>query len=146
VAVPVVLLGICVCFIVLIPVVLFLFTYIFRQACVLSGLPKPNVATAAGVMLLIRISTTVCETMMELIVRESCEVAGLPGWESGLIVFFLLLPIDLLISAGLHSGLMNIKFGKGIEVWFVQWLIILSIVAAITFVVGVIVLVYQLNG
>lgn len=142
---PVVLLAICACFIMFIPVVLFLFTYVFRQACVLSGLPKPSIATAAGVMLLIRISTTVCEAMMELIVRESCGVVGLPGWESGLIVFFLLLPIDLIISAGLHSGLMNIRFGKGIEVWFVQWLIILSIVAAITFVVGVILLVYQLN-
>jgi hypothetical protein len=143
---PVVLLGICIFLLMLIPMLLFLFTYIFRQACALSGLSKPSVATAAGVMLLIRVSTTVCEAMMEVIVRESCEVAGLPGWESGLIVFFLLLPIDLLISAGLHSGLMNIKFGKGIEVWFVQWLIILSIVAAITFVIGVIVLVYQLNG
>jgi hypothetical protein len=114
----------------IIPIALFLFTYIFRQACALSGLPKPSVVTAAGVMLLIRISTTVCEALMDLIVSESCQLAGLPRLESVLIVFFLLLPIDLLISAGLHSGLMNIKFGKGIEVWFVQWLIILSLVTS----------------
>ena len=40
----------------------------------------------------------------------------MPNWEAGLIVVFLFLPIDLLISASLHAGLMNIKFGKGIEV------------------------------
>jgi hypothetical protein len=141
-----VLLAICFIGLMIIPIALFLFTYIFRQACALSGLPKPSVVTAAGVMLLIRISTTVCEALMDLIVSESCQLAGLPRLESVLIVFFLLLPIDLLISAGLHSGLMNIKFGKGIEVWFVQWLIILSLVAAISFVVGLFVLVYQLQG
>jgi hypothetical protein len=126
--------------------ILCLFIFIFRQACVWSGLPKPSMATAAGVLLLIRISTTISEALMEVIVSESCKVAGLPLWESGIIVFFLLLPIDLLISAGLHSGLMNIKFGKGIEVWFVQWLIILSIVTAITLVIGLYILVKQLNG
>ena len=140
------LLVVCFFMLLLIPVTLFLFTYIFRQACSLSGLPKPSILTAAGVMILIRISTTISEVMMDLVVKESCQVAGLPLWESRIIVFFLLLPIDLLISAGLHAGLMNIKFGKGIEVWFVQWLIILSIAAAITFVVGLFYLVNQLNG
>jgi hypothetical protein len=138
--------AICFITLMLIPISLFLFTYIFRQACALSGLPKPSVFTAAGVMLLIRISTTICEALMDLIVRETCQMAGLPGWESVLIVFFLLLPIDLLISAALHAGLMNIKFGKGIEVWFVQWLIILSLLTAIAFVVGLLILVYQLKG
>jgi hypothetical protein len=144
-AVPI-LMAICFFFLMLIPVVLFLFTYIFRQACVLSGLPKPSIVTAAGVMILIRISTTIPEALMDLIVSETCDLAGLPGWETGIIVFFLILPIDLLISAGLHAGLMNIKFGKGIEVWFVQWLIILSIAAAITFVVCTYILVDHLNG
>jgi hypothetical protein len=134
------------CFVLmLIPVVMFIFTYVFRQACAWSGLAKPSIITAAGVMLLIRVCTTTCEALMDVIVSESCDVAGLPRWETDIIVFFLILPIDLLISAGLHSGLMNIKFGKGIEVWFVQWLIILSILATITFVVGIILLVYQLN-
>lgn len=139
-------LALCCFLVLLVPVLLFLFTYIFRQACAWSGLPKPSVLTAAGVMLLIRISTTVCEALMDLMVSETCKAAGLPVWESGIIVFFLLLPIDLIISAGLHAGLMNIKFGKGIEVWFVQWLIILSIVASVAFVVGVAVLVVQMNG
>ena len=134
------------CFLVmLVPIAMFLITYVFRQACALSGLRKPSIVTSAGVMILIRVCTTTCEAMMDYIVSQSCEVAGLPRWETGIIVFFLILPIDLLISAGLHSGLMNIKFGKGIEVWFVQWLIILSILAAIVFVVGVVMLVYQFN-
>jgi hypothetical protein len=139
------LLGFCFFLLLLIPVSLFLFTYIFRQACAWSGLPKPSVLTAAGVMILIRISTTISEALMDLVVSESCAWAGLPNWESGIIVVFLFLPIDMLISAGLHAGLMNIKFGKGIEVWFVQGLIILTILTAITFVVGVYLLVKHFN-
>ena len=140
------LLVFCFFLLLIIPFLLFLFTYIFRQACAWSGIPKPSMLTAAGVMLLIRIATTVTQVLMDVVVVETCGFAGLPLWESDIIVFFLLLPIDLLISASLHSGLMNIRFGKGIEVWFVQWLLILSVVAAITFLVGVIVLVYKLNG
>lgn len=140
---PVLVLACCFFLVLLIPVLLFLFTYIFRQACVLCGIPKPSVLTAFGVMLLIRISTTVSEAVMDVIVTESCRAAGLPRWEAGIIVLLLFLPIDLLISAGLHAALMNIKFGKGIEVWFVQWLIILSILIALAFVA---VLVYLAMG
>ena len=124
---PAVLLACCFFAVLLVPVLLFVFTSVFRQACVLSGLPKPSVATAAGVMLLIRVSTTVSEAVMNVIVQETCRAAGLPRWEAGIIVFFLLLPIDLLLSAALHAMLMNIKFGKGIEVWFIQMLIYLAI-------------------
>jgi hypothetical protein len=92
------------------------------------------------------VATTLSQAMMDVAVTESCDLAGLPRWESDFMVFFLLLPIDLVISAALHSGLMNIRFGKGIEVWFVQWLILLSLLAVIVFIVGVTVLVYQLNG
>lgn len=139
---PVILLACCFFLLLLIPVLLFLFTYIFRQACVLCGLPKPSVLTAFGVMLLIRLSTFVSEAIMEVIVAESCRAAGLPRWETGIIVVILFIPVDLLISAGLHAALMNIKFGKGIEVWFVQWLIILSIVIVVSLIAIIIYLAF----
>lgn len=121
----------------LLPSLLFLITYIFRQSCVLCGLQKPSVMTAFGIMLLIWVSKSVPEAIMRVIVVESCRTAGLPALEAGVIVLFLFLPIDLSISAGLHAGLMSIKFGKGIEVWFVQMLIYLSIGAAAAFVVAI---------
>jgi hypothetical protein len=124
---PVFLLACCFFAVLIVPLLLFVFTSVFRQACVLCGLPRPSVSTAAGVLLLIRVSTTVCEAVLNVIVQESCRAAGLPRWEAGIIVFFLLLPVDLLISAALHTALMNIKFGKGIEVWFMQMLIYLAI-------------------
>ena len=112
------------CFLILlVPGVLFLLTYIFRQSCVLCGLPRPSVLTAFGVMMLIRVSTFVPEAIMNVIVSGIVQAGRVPRWEASLIIFFLFLPIDLLISAGLHAGLMSIKFGKGIEVWFVQMLI-----------------------
>ncbi len=131
---PMMMLACCFFALLLIPVFLFVLTYIFRQACALCGLPRPSVATAAGVMLLIRISTTVSEAVMEVIVMEACRAAGLQRWEAGIIVVFLFLPLDLLISASLHAGLMNIKFGKGIEVWFVQMLMYLAIALTAAFV------------
>jgi len=131
---------ICCFLILLIPVTLFLITYIFRQSCVLCGLAKPSVMTAFGVMLLIWVSKSVPEAIMKVVVSESCRAAGLPQWEAWVIVLFLFLPIDLLISAGLHAGLLSIRFGKGIEVWFVQMLIYLSIAAGITLIVSLVVL------
>lgn len=127
---PLLLLACCFFVVLLVPVALFIVTSVFRQACVLCGLPRPSVATAAGVMLLIWVSKTACEAVMNVIVIESCKAVGVPRWEAWLIVFFLLIPIDLVISAALHAGLMNIKFGKGVEVWFVMWLIKLSVFAA----------------
>ena len=59
-------------------------------------------------------------------------------------MFLLALPIDLLISAGIESGLMGVPFGKGVEMWYTQRLIQLSIVAAIGFVAGVVILAQQL--
>ena len=132
------LLACCFLAVLLVPLVLFLLTYVYRLACVLCGLPKPSVMTAFGVMLLIWVSKTVSQAVMEVIVAESCRAAGVPRWEAVVIIFFLFLPIDLLISASLHSGLMNIKFGKGIEVWFVQMLMYLGI-AVLTALVAVVV-------
>ncbi|MCE9566803.1 MAG: hypothetical protein K8U57_32760 [Planctomycetes bacterium] len=127
---PLVLLGCCFALVLLIPVGLFVLTSVFRQACVLCGLPRPSVGTATGVMLLIWVSKTASQAVMDVIVLEACRAAGVPQWEAGIIIVFLFLPIDLLISAALHAGLMNIKFGKGVEVWFVQMFIYLSVFAA----------------
>jgi hypothetical protein len=135
---PMIVLACCFFAVLLVPILLFVVTYIFRQACVLCGLPRPSVATAAAVMLLIWVSKSVSEAVMSVIVHESCRIAGLPRWEAGIIFAFLFLPFDLLISSGLHASLMNVRFGKGIEVWFVQMLMYLAI-ALTTAVVCVIV-------
>ncbi|VTT98432.1 unnamed protein product [Gemmataceae bacterium] len=126
---PLLLLACCFFVVLLVPVALFVFTSVFRQACVLCGLPRPSVATAAGVMLLIWVSKTASQAVMDVIVIESCKAVGVPRWEANIIVGLLFLPIDLIISAALHAGLMNIKFGKGVEVWFVMMLIYLSVFA-----------------
>ncbi len=134
----VLILACCFFLVLLIPIGLFLLTSVFRQACVLCGLPRPSVGTATGVMLLIWVSKTASQAVMDVIVVEVCLQAGVPRWEAGIVVGFLFLPIDLLISAALHAGLMNIKFGKGVEVWFVMMLIYLSVFAVAGFVAAAI--------
>ena len=138
---PVGLLICCFLFFLLLPVGLFLFTYIFRQSCVLSGLPKPSVIVAAGHLFLITIAQFFADLIMVSLVEWGCHKAAVPQWEARIIIFFLFLPIDLVISSSIHAGLMGIKFGKGVEVWFVQRLIYLSIAAAIAFVAAIVFLI-----
>ena len=135
---PVVFLACCFFALLLVPVALFVITYIFRVSCKLCGIPKPSVLNAAGIMFVSWVSLVIAETILELVVKEAGEAAGIPRWESGIITFFLALPIDLVISSGLHAGLMGQRFGKSIEIWFVQRLIQLSIVAAIVFVAALV--------
>lgn len=130
----------CVFTLLLLPIVLFLLTYIFRLACVLCGLPKPSVLAASGIMLINFVADGVAFFLLESLVHEVTGWAGIPRWEAWFIARFLDLPVDLAISSGLHAAIMGIKFGKGIEVWFVQRLIQLGIVAACALVYVVVVL------
>lgn len=138
-------LGLVICcflFFLMLPLGLFLFTYIFRQSCVLSGLPKPSVLSATGHLFLITVAQLFADLIIMVpLVEWGCRIAAVPQWETWIIIYFLLLPIDLVISSGIHARLMGIRFGKGIEVWFVQRLIYLSIVAAIAFVAAIVFLV-----
>ena len=128
----------------MVPVALFLLTFIYRWSCSLCGLPKPTVLVASGIMFVAWLSLVMAVGVLRVLVHEGCAAVGLPRWEAGIIVFLLALPIDLLISAGIESGLMGVPFGKGVEMWYTQRLIQLSIVAAIGLVAGLVVLIQQL--
>lgn len=134
------------CFFVLmmVPVALFLVTFIYRWSCVLCGLPRPTVLVASGIMFVAWLSLVMAVGVLRVVVHEACSAAGLPKWEASIIVFLLALPVDLLISAGIESGLMGVPFGKGVEMWYTQRLIQLSIVAAVGLVIGLVVLAQQL--
>ena len=141
---PVLVFVCCFLLILLLPVILFVVTYIYRLSCSLCGVPKPGVLTAGGVMLVTWVSILVAESIMGKLVEYACEKAGLPRWEAGIIIVFLFFPVDLVISSTIEAGLMGLKVGKGIEVWFVQRLIYLSILAAAAF-VGVIIYLINTN-
>src|SRR6266545_5547229 len=141
---PFVLILTCFALLMAIPVALFVVTFIYRWSCALCGLPKPSVLVAAGIMFVGWLSLVMAVGVLRTIVHEACSAAGLPKWEASIIVFLLALPLDLLISAGIESGLMGARFGKGVEMWYTQRLIQLSIVAAIGFVAGIVVLIRQL--
>jgi hypothetical protein len=140
-----VLFACCFFLIMMVPVALFLLTFIYRWSCSLCGLPKPTVMVAAGIMFVAWVSLVMAVSVLRVVVHEACSAAGLPRWEAGIIVFVLALPIDLLISAGIESGLMGVRFGKGVEMWYTQRLILLTFIAAIGCIIGIIVLIQQLN-
>src|SRR5262245_66452395 len=129
----------------MVPPALFLVTFIYRWSCVLCGLPKPTVMVAAGLMFVAWVSLVMAIGVLRVAVDEACDAVGLPPWEAGIIVFLLALPIDLLISAGIEAGLMGVRFGKGVEMWYTQRLILLTILATVGCIIGVIVLIQQLT-
>jgi hypothetical protein len=135
----------CFLLILLTPVFLYLLTYIFRLACSLCGLKKPSILAASGIILVKFVVEGIAEAILKSIVELAGNQAGLPRWEIGIVTFFLALPVDLLIASAIHAGLMGIKFGKGIEVWFVERLIQLSILAAAVL-LGVVIYLIQANG
>lgn len=115
----------------LVPIFLYLVTHVYRYACVLCGLPRPSVLNASGVMFVSWVCLLLAEAVMGELVKVTCDQVGLPRWEAGVIVFFLLFPIDLVLSSAIHAQLAGIRFGKGIEVWFVQRLIQLGMVVGV---------------
>lgn len=135
----------CLFLVMLIPVSLFILTFIYRWSCVLCGLPRPTVMVAAGIMFVTWVTLVMAVGILEYIVREICSAARLPQWEARIIVFLLAMPLDLTISAGIESGLMNVRFGKGVEMWYTQRLIQLTILAVIGFIVGVVLLIRHLT-
>jgi hypothetical protein len=138
---PFELLLVCFVLLVLVPVSLFLVTFIYRWSCTLCGLPRPHVLVAAGIMFVAWLSLAMAVGVLRLAVYEACDAAGVPRWEQDLVLFFLALPVDLTVSAGIESGLMGVRFGKGVELWYTQRLIQLALVAAVGVVVGVVVLI-----
>lgn len=141
---PIVAFICCFFFLMMVPVALFLVTFIYRWSCALCGLPKPTVLVASGIMFVAWLSLVMAVGLLRVVVLEACAAGRLPKWEAEIIVFLLALPIDLLISAGIESGLMGVAFGKGVEMWYTQRLIQLSIVAAIGLLAGLVVLIQQL--
>lgn len=141
---PLVLFLCCFFVVMIVPVTLFVLTFIYRWSCSLCGLPKPTVLVASGIMFVAWLSLVMAVGVLRVVVHEACAAGGLPKWEASIIVFLLALPVDLLISAGIESGLMGVRFGKGVEMWYTQRLIQLSVVAVIGFITGLVVLAQQL--
>ncbi len=130
----------CFTLVLLVPVALYLSTYIFRVACHLAGLPRPGVLATTGKMFISAVGVALVMAILNVAIMAAGDAAGVPRWESEFVSFgILFLPVDLVISCGVHAGVMRIPFGKAVEVWFVRRLIQL---AALLCVLAVAALVY----
>lgn len=134
------------CLLAMLPVALFFLTYIFRISCRLCGLPMPGVFVSAFKLFVSWVMLAIVVGILREMVRAICESAGVPQWEGNIGTWLLALPVDLVISSSIQAGLMQVHFGKAVEVWFVQRLIQLGIVAVIVFIVALVLVVQMLNG
>ena len=77
------------------------------------------------------IATILADAALTLAVRETYTGLNLPLWEAGFTAFFLGLPIDMVVNAGIHAGMMKIPASTGVEVWFVQRVMLLGVILAV---------------
>lgn len=112
--------------------ILFFAVAIFQIACKWCGLERPNSFVAGGIVFISWIVWAIFEGIMIAVLQELYRAAGYPPWEARIVGFFLGLPCHMVVTTGLHMALMRVSFGKSIEVWFIQQLILFSIVLTIT--------------
>ena len=143
---PLILLFACFCLVLSVPVVLFLLTYIFRLSCTLCGLPKPGVMVSSGKLFVSWVMVTIAYAILRMGVLAICQAVGVPRWEADPAAWLLVLPVDLVLSSAIHAGLTRIRFGKAVEVWFVQRLILLSILVVILFIIALVLAIQMLAG
>jgi hypothetical protein len=113
---------------------------LFQLACAMAGVPRPTFFRAAFVIGCTFVVWSFVEAALVGIVQAVYRDLNYPMWESGLVTFFLSLPIDLVISSVVHAKLLRMRFGKAVEVWFAHRLILLTIVMAAAGVAAVAVL------
>jgi hypothetical protein len=130
--------AICLAFILL----LFLAAWVmfFRLSCRLCDLEQPGVLLSLGIVAVTFVAGLLAEGMLTGGVRFVYARSNLPLWESGVTAFFLGLPVDMLVNAAIHAGLMKIAFGKGIEVWFVQRILLLLVFVPLGLLLGLAIL------
>jgi hypothetical protein len=121
-------------------VVGFLATWVmfFRLSCRLCDLESPTVTRTLGIVIVTFVAGLIAESMLAASVRFVYQQSKLPLWESGVTAFFLGLPVDMVVNAAIHAGMMRIAMGKGIEVWFVQRIMLLAVFVPIAFLMGLI--------
>ncbi len=103
----------------------------FRLSCRLCKLPPPSVPRTLGIVLITFVATSLAEAALAGVVRGTYSGLNLPLWEAGFTAFFLGLPIDMAVNAGVHAGMMRIPASKGVEVWFVQRVMLLGVILAV---------------
>ncbi|QEL17233.1 hypothetical protein [Limnoglobus roseus] len=106
--------------------------FIFQVACRWCRLERPGFFAASGIVVVSWIVWAIVEAIMISILQEVYRAAGYPPWEARIVGFFIGLPSHMLVTTVLHMGLMRVKLGKAIEVWFIQQMMLFSIILAIT--------------
>ena len=112
-------------------VVLTAWVVFFRLSCRLCKLPSPSVLRTLGIVSITFVATILVDAALAGVVRGTYTGLNLPLWEAGFTAFFLGLPIDMVVNAAVHALMMKIPASKGVEVWFVQRVMLLGVVVAI---------------
>jgi hypothetical protein len=100
-------------------------------ACRLCRVDRPPLPVAVGIVFVSWLALTAAEAVLLTVTQGVYEWLGYPFWEARVACTFVGLPMDMVIASALHAALMREGYGKAIEVWFVQRLMLLSVVLGV---------------
>ena len=119
---------------------------LFRISCALCRVPQPGLVRTAGVVLVMLVVPAVVDAVFGSVLFEAYRAAEYPLWESGLVGFFLALPVHMTICSAIHARMVRIRMTQGIAVWLVEKLIKLTLLVAVVGVIALLVLAGQAKG
>ena len=93
---------------------------IFRVACGICHLEQPGFFRTMGVLSAIKFIPWIVIGLLSGVLYAAYEKANYPIWEAGIVWFLLALPIQMVMCGFIHARIMNIRFGEGVSVWFVE--------------------------
>ena len=119
---------------------------LFRISCALCRVPQPGLLRTTGVVLVMIVAPAIVDGVVGSALYEAYKAADYPLWESGLVGFFLALPVHMAICAVIHAKMVRIRVTQGIAVWLVEKLMKLSLLLAVVGVVALLIFAGQAKG
>lgn len=113
---------------------------IFRISCQLCGVPAESIAREIGIMAILLVVTHLLDAFLGGILYEIYTFAGYPLWEAALVLFFLALPIHMLVATFIHAKLGRVSWSRALAVWFVDKMILFTLFGGILTLVVLVIL------
>jgi hypothetical protein len=122
----------CLALLIMFPILLCIAGLIFRLSCQMAAVPLPSFPMAIGievVAFIARLAISMAVAFMVILGSGGVDQFGSGRHDNGagVIAQVFSFPLNLLASAGVYSGMLNVSYGKGLLVWLCDFLIWLAI-------------------
>ncbi len=93
---------------------------LFRVSCALCGVPLPSMLRSVGIVLMLLVAPMFLDAILFAILTEAYAASKYPLWEAEIVLFFLALPVHLVLCSAVHARMMQVRVRECFGVWFVE--------------------------